>query len=126
MQKELNLQQRRWIKLLKDYDCEIEYHLGKENVVVDALSRNKTNPLTTNKREGYVDRDLIRWVRQVEQGVQRGFALNGKGILCFRGRLWEPYGEEFRHANLTEAHSSPYTMHPGNNKMYRDLYELYW
>ena len=38
-QKELNMRQRRWLELLKDYDCTIEYHLGKENVVADALSR---------------------------------------------------------------------------------------
>ncbi|XP_040950793.1 uncharacterized protein [Gossypium hirsutum] len=37
--KELNLRQQRWIELLKDYDCSIEYHLGKANVVADALSR---------------------------------------------------------------------------------------
>lgn len=38
-QKKLNLHQRRWLKLLKDYDLIIDYHLGKANVVVDALSR---------------------------------------------------------------------------------------
>ncbi|GJW68555.1 putative reverse transcriptase domain-containing protein [Tanacetum coccineum] len=37
--KELNLRQWRWIELLSDYDCEIRYHLGKANVVDDALSR---------------------------------------------------------------------------------------
>nr|GEY65261.1 putative reverse transcriptase domain-containing protein [Tanacetum cinerariifolium] len=31
-QKELNMRQRRWIKLLSDYDCEIRYHPGKANV----------------------------------------------------------------------------------------------
>ncbi|RVW79768.1 Transposon Ty3-G Gag-Pol polyprotein [Vitis vinifera] len=31
-QKELNMRQRRWIELLKDYDCIIQYHLGKANV----------------------------------------------------------------------------------------------
>ncbi|XP_042437104.1 uncharacterized protein LOC122023077 [Zingiber officinale] len=38
-QKELNLRQRRWMEFLKDYDCTINYHPGKGNVVVDALSR---------------------------------------------------------------------------------------
>ena len=33
------MRQRRWIELLKDYDCTIRYHPSKANVVVDALSR---------------------------------------------------------------------------------------
>ena len=40
-QKELNMRQRRWLELIKDYDLEILYHPGKENVVADALSRKK-------------------------------------------------------------------------------------
>jgi hypothetical protein len=38
-QTELNMRQRRWLELIKDYDIEINYHLGKANVVADALSR---------------------------------------------------------------------------------------
>ncbi|GKD40497.1 putative reverse transcriptase domain-containing protein [Tanacetum coccineum] len=40
-QKDLNMRQRRWLELLSDYDCEIHYHLGKANVVVDTLSRKE-------------------------------------------------------------------------------------
>ena len=44
-QNELNMRQRRWIELLKDYDCIIQYHPGKANVVVDALSRKYVGSL---------------------------------------------------------------------------------
>jgi hypothetical protein len=40
--KELNMRQKRWLEMIKDYECEINYHLGKANVVVDALSRKST------------------------------------------------------------------------------------
>ena len=44
-QNELNIRHRRWIELLKDYDCIIQYHLEKANVMADALSRKSVGSL---------------------------------------------------------------------------------
>jgi hypothetical protein len=38
-QADLNMRQRRWLELIKDYELEVHYHLGKANVVADALSQ---------------------------------------------------------------------------------------
>jgi hypothetical protein len=38
-QADLNMRQRRWLELIKDYDLEVHYHPGKANVIADALSR---------------------------------------------------------------------------------------
>jgi hypothetical protein len=47
-QKELNMRQRRWLELIKDYDLTINYTPGKANVVANALSRKSmdTQPLS--------------------------------------------------------------------------------
>jgi hypothetical protein len=39
-QPDLNMRQRRWLELIKDYELVIHYHLRKANMVTDALSRN--------------------------------------------------------------------------------------
>ena len=52
-QKELNLRQRKWLELIKDYDCTIEYHLEKANVVANALSRRPESSLS-HMRSGYL------------------------------------------------------------------------
>ena len=39
------MRRMRWIELLKDYDCIIQYHPGKANVVADAFSRKSVDSL---------------------------------------------------------------------------------
>lgn len=39
-QKELNIRHMIWLEFLKDYDFGLNYHPGKANVIVDALSIN--------------------------------------------------------------------------------------
>nr|GEU89089.1 putative reverse transcriptase domain-containing protein [Tanacetum cinerariifolium] len=60
-QKELNMRQCRWLELLSDYDCEICYHPGKANVVVDALSqKERIKPLRVHALVMTIGLDLPR------------------------------------------------------------------
>nr|GFB50728.1 retrotransposon protein, putative, Ty3-gypsy subclass [Tanacetum cinerariifolium] len=72
--RELNMRQRRWLELLKDYDTNIQYHPGKANGT----------------------------------------------------RLCVPNDVTLREALLTEAHSSPFSVHLGFTKMYHDLKQHFW
>ena len=44
-QRDINMRQRRWMEFLDDYDLTLNYHPGKANVVVDALSRKSWGAL---------------------------------------------------------------------------------
>nr|GEU70252.1 hypothetical protein [Tanacetum cinerariifolium] len=65
-QKELNMRQRRWIKLLSDYDCEIRYHPGKANVVDNALSRKEREPIRVRALVMRVHPNLHEQIRNAQ------------------------------------------------------------
>nr|GEV95118.1 hypothetical protein [Tanacetum cinerariifolium] len=102
-QKELNMRQRRWIELFSDYDCEIRYHLGKANVVADALSRK--------------ERVKPKRVRAMNMTLQ---------ALYYLDRIWVPLKGDVRTLIIDEAYKSKYTIHQGADKMYYDLRDRYW
>ncbi|GJU78838.1 putative reverse transcriptase domain-containing protein [Tanacetum coccineum] len=58
-QKELNMRQHKWLELLSDYDYELRYHPGKENVVADALSQ-KSRPKSLRGPEYTLEREVKR------------------------------------------------------------------
>ena len=146
-QRELNLRQRRWMELIKDYDCVIYYHPGKANVVVGALSRKTMQTLRALNaqlsltNEGTVVAELIARpnllnrvlgaqkkdekiaaiISQIGNGKETKFTDNEDGVLYYKDRVCVPNDSELKKAILEEAHSGSFAMHPGSTKMYQDL-----
>ncbi|KAJ0524657.1 putative nucleotidyltransferase, Ribonuclease H [Helianthus annuus] len=72
-QKEINMRQRRWLELLKDYDANIQYHPGKANVVADALSRKSSGGLACLAFQPHILSDLNRSKIGLQCGESVGY-----------------------------------------------------
>ncbi|KAG8498732.1 hypothetical protein CXB51_005083 [Gossypium anomalum] len=151
-QKDLNLRQRRWLELLKDYELVIDYHLGKANVVADALSRKLLFALRAmNTRlkvsdDGLIlaelrarpmflqeiceaqknDQDLQAKRKQCEADTGSNFRISSDDCLMFKNWICVPKNDELIQKILHEAHNGCLAVHPGSTKMYNDLKKMYW
>ncbi|GJX59099.1 putative reverse transcriptase domain-containing protein [Tanacetum coccineum] len=134
------MRQRRWIELLSDYDCAICYHLGKANVVADALSKKDKEPIRVHALVVMVHNNLPKQIRnaQVEackeenigaegfRGEREPFEVTSDGMKYLKGRVWLPLFGGLRGLIILESHKTKYSIHPGSDKMYHDLRKLYW
>ena len=154
------MRQRRWLELVKDYDCDILYHPGKANRVADALSRRSVGTLMSiealpkalqkeisnyqleiitgrldsltlhsdllDKIKAHQGEDSsLRKARLADQDG-KDFTTSADGIIHFKRRIWVPKVKDLKEQILKEAHQTPYSVHPGATKMYKDLKETYW
>ncbi|GKA66756.1 putative reverse transcriptase domain-containing protein [Tanacetum coccineum] len=140
-QKELNMRQRRWLELLADYDCEIRYHPGKENVVADSLSRKeRIKPLrvralvmgTLHPKLPYNLEAQTEAIKEENikaenlRGMDKAFKVRPDGTRCIKNRSWLPLFGNLRDLIMHESHKSKYSIHLGSDKMYQDVKKLYW
>nr|GEU59229.1 hypothetical protein [Tanacetum cinerariifolium] len=108
----------RWIKLLTDYDCEIRYHLGKANVVADALSQKEREPIRF--------RALNVEAKNLGRLIKKIFEIHPDGTRYHDKRIWLSQFDGLRDLIMHESHKSKYSIHSGSDKMYQDLKQLYW
>ncbi|GJS21166.1 putative reverse transcriptase domain-containing protein [Tanacetum coccineum] len=98
-QKELNMRQR-WIELFSDYECEIRYHLAQWRALSRGNSQKGTWLINSERRE--------------------------IGSLYFLDRIWVPLVGGVRTIIVDKTHKTRYSIHPGADKMYHDLRDMYW
>ncbi|MCO5574384.1 hypothetical protein L7F22_028168 [Adiantum nelumboides] len=124
------MRQRRWIELLQEYDFDIKYRPGKDNVVADGLSRKSflnaisipNNPILDKIKEASVNdpeyQDLIARIQN--SGETKGtskpakeYSLQGD-FLYYEQKLCVPKDPALKKAILLEAHDSPISGHLGS------------
>ena len=130
--------------MFKDYDCIVDYHLGKDNVVANALSRKMISVLSLqHSRWRFThDRDLLAQLKakpdlkrmiinaqnndvKLEQTVQlvkdrnrTDYSVVDDGGLYYKNKLCLSTDKELKKKLLHEAHNTIFTMHFRGNKMY--------
>jgi hypothetical protein len=150
-----------WLELLKDYDYEINYHPGKANIVVDALSRKSmvelaalgiSQPqlvkeltgmglevvgegipvhlanlivqlelLARTKAAQLEDLECTKIKQLLAEGKAKEFCLKEDRLLTHFKQVCVSGIEGQRKEIMSEAHHSPYIVHPRGTKMYRDV-----
>ena len=146
------MRQRRWPELFKNYDCIVDCHPEKANVVVDALSRKiiyvlslkhcrwrfaydgalltqikammDLKQMMIDAQKNYVK--LQQRVQLVENGDKTDYSIKGDGGLYYKNILCVPNVQELKMKLMYESHNTVLTMHSGGNKMYQDLKQYYW
>ncbi|GJV63023.1 putative nucleotidyltransferase, ribonuclease H [Tanacetum coccineum] len=121
--------------------CEIRYHLGKANVVADALSRKEQiKPLRVRSLVMTIHPNIPSQILKAQtealkeenikdenlRGMDKSFDIRPDGTRCIKNRSWLPLFGNLRDLIMHESHKSKYSIHPGSDKMYQDLKKLYW
>ncbi|GJR53109.1 putative reverse transcriptase domain-containing protein [Tanacetum coccineum] len=135
------MHQRRWIELFSDYECEIRYHPGKANVVANSLSRKervkprRVRAMTMTIQSGVRGMILAAQGEAFKQenvlaerlhGLDQQMERREDRSLYFIDRIWVPLVGGVRTIIMDEAHKTRYSVHPGADKMYHDLRDMYW
>ncbi|GJZ59943.1 putative reverse transcriptase domain-containing protein [Tanacetum coccineum] len=123
------------------------YRTRKANIVADALSRNKrSKPLRVRALVMTMGLNLPKKILKVQTEALKAENLSAEdvrgmltkdlpkeklepradGTLCLNNRSWVPCFGDLRTLIMHESHKSKYSIHPGSDKMYQDLKQLYW
>ncbi|GKA71127.1 putative reverse transcriptase domain-containing protein [Tanacetum coccineum] len=94
--------------------------MQKEKVIAYASRQLKTLSAQSEarKEENFVTKDLHGMINKLEPRAD--------GTLCLNNRSWIPCFGDLRALIMHESHKSKYSIHPGSDKMYKNLKKLYW
>jgi hypothetical protein len=108
--------------------CEQFKELRLEIVPKGFLASLEVQPTLMDKiKEAQkIDKEIEEIKSKMLEGKAKGFRKDEQGIVWFEKCVCVPQDPELRKLILQEAHDSPYSIHPGNTKMYIDLKGRFW
>jgi hypothetical protein len=128
----LNSRRTRWLEFLSEYDFDIKNIKGKENKVVDALSRRVhiMHATVVNMHQSDLKRKILdglvidQHYLQVNENLQQGYVRQKKKeyeikediLLKHKNRIYVPSSRELKNLVLKEMHDVSYAEHPGYQK----------
>nr|GFC87948.1 putative reverse transcriptase domain-containing protein [Tanacetum cinerariifolium] len=89
-----------------------------------ASLRIKPDLISQIKEAQKEDSEIWMIVENLDKQVE--FHLDNDNVLWQDTRLVVPNDASLREALLTEAHNSPFSVHPGSTKMYHNLKQYFW
>jgi hypothetical protein len=130
-QKDLNERQQKWVRKIQAYNFDIEYVKGKNNVVVDALSRRPSAYSMTEisvdwKSQLLVEYSKNRFACELMDGKlqdDRYRVIND--IIYYKGRIYLVPESTFKKKVLQAFHDAPMAGHQGFLKTYRQVRERF-
>jgi hypothetical protein len=142
-QPKFNANQARWMDLLSELDFEIKHIKGKENRVIDALSRSvkmiflavvRTYEMdfketVRNAQETYAFFNTVTsYLKQEPMGIKyEGYHMLDEGLLTYINRFYIPSCDDLKRFIMDELHKRPYTGHPRYPKMITTTRkQFYW
>ena len=132
-QTDLNARQARWLSFLSEFDMDIKHIKGKENKIVDALSKNACQIINNIgssasfdleelvKKVAYQDPNYENLQLKMLKKEMAEYTQNQKGLISYKNRFYIPNVESLKKEILDEYHKQPYLGHPGYQKMLRAL-----
>ncbi|KAL2475525.1 Pol protein [Abeliophyllum distichum] len=99
--------------------------VGRIIVLIATLART---PAIGVESQATTCRNVGQSQQRTEVGTEKRkeFEMTEDKALMFKGPICVPKDEDLRNKILFEAHSAPYTVHPGGTKMYKDLRNTFW
>ncbi|XP_074289240.1 uncharacterized protein LOC141614394 [Silene latifolia] len=110
---------------LKDEVTKIGIHVTQKGDATEDLTV-EPNIYDDIHRKQTLDYKIQEWRAGVEKRTVSWFSIHYDGSVWFDGRWCVLKDEEMKKIIMTEAHCTPYSMHPGGEKLYKDLKKIFW